>query len=86
MVQQPLTYWFLIIYDGFLYTRVFKTEPQILKTDKEVHVLNLSQPGNVILNQIVNFTLYGHQLAPDIVIAHQGFNDVVNGPFLILIF
>ena len=64
---------------AFSIQEYLRLNPQILKTDKEVHVLNLSQPGNVILNQIVNFTLYGHQLAPDIVIAHQGFNDVVNG-------
>jgi len=50
-----------------------------LGIQKQVIVLNLSQPGNVLLNHISNFTLYGFKLRPDMIISHHGFNDVVSG-------
>jgi len=50
-----------------------------LGINRPVVVLNLSQPGNVILNHILNFTLYGYALDPDIIISHGGFNDFLSG-------
>ena len=43
-----------------------------LGIEKPVHVLNLSAPGNVVLNQINTFTLFGYELNPDMVISHHG--------------
>ncbi|MBF0269672.1 MAG: hypothetical protein HQL44_13895 [Alphaproteobacteria bacterium] len=42
-------------------------------------VLNMGQHGNVVMNEIINHVLFADQLAPDIVIAHDGFNDLVYG-------
>ena len=50
-----------------------------LGIDKPVHVINMSAPGNVLLNQINTFTLFGYQLEPDMVISHHGANDVITG-------
>ena len=46
---------------------------------KPVHVLNLSQPGNVLLNQISNYMNFGYLLKPDMVISHHGANDIATG-------
>ena len=51
----------------------------LLGIDKPIHVLNMSAPGNVVLNQINTFTLFGYPLSPDIVVSHHGANDVITG-------
>ena len=48
----------------------------VLEKDKEVVVLNISQPGNLILNQITNYILFAMELKPDVVISHYGANDI----------
>lgn len=40
-------------------------------------VLNFSMLGNVVINEMINYLLYGYELSPDIVIAHDGFNDFI---------
>jgi hypothetical protein len=42
-------------------------------------VLNFSQHGNVCLNEIFNYILFAQSIKPDIVIAHDGFNDLLYG-------
>lgn len=42
-------------------------------------ILNFGLPGNVILNEISYYIMFGMELNPDIVIAHDGFNDLVYG-------
>ena len=39
----------------------------------------MAAPGNVLLNHINTFTLFGYELKPDMVISHHGANDVITG-------
>lgn len=48
------------------------------KAGKSFKVVNLSHPGNMVLNQIFNFVLFCERLKPDIVISHNGANDLVS--------
>ena len=51
-------------------------ENGLLEKNKEVVVLNISQPGNLILNQMNNYILFAMELKPDVVISHFGANDI----------
>ncbi len=42
-------------------------------------VLNFGVPGHVVLNQILTWLLFAQRLRPDVVIAHDGCNDVHYG-------
>lgn len=42
-------------------------------------VLNFSQHGNVCMNEIISYIHFCHRIKPDIVIAHDGFNDLLYG-------
>ncbi len=42
-------------------------------------VLNFAQHGNVLLNHLVTYTLFCVSLRPEIVISHDGFNDMAYG-------
>lgn len=42
-------------------------------------VINLSQNGNVVLNEMITFLLFCDQIRPDVVIARDGFNDMAYG-------
>jgi len=50
-------------------------------------VLNFGQHGNVVLNEMTTFMLFCHNIRPDIVIGHDGWNDFNYGaacdPFLL---
>lgn len=43
------------------------------------HVLNFAQQGNVVINEMLNFLLMASRWRPEVVIAHDGFNDLVYG-------
>lgn len=43
------------------------------------HVLNFGIPGGVVLNSLQHFLLFAADLRPDIVIAHDGVNDIFYG-------
>lgn len=45
----------------------------------EFTVLNFGLSGNCLLNEISTYVLFCHRLRPDVVIAHNGFNDFVYG-------
>lgn len=45
-------------------------------TGRRFKLVNLSQPGNTTLNQIVNYVLFCHRLQPDLVVSHNGANDI----------
>ncbi len=47
--------------------------------DTRFTVLNFSQHGNVCMNEIITFMQFCHRIKPDIVIAHDGFNDLLYG-------
>ena len=47
--------------------------------NKPFKVVNICHPGNVVLNQIINYLLFGSMLKPDFVISHSGVNDSVFG-------
>ena len=47
--------------------------------DLRFTVLNFGMHGHVALNEILAYTLYCHRLRPDVVIAHDGFNDLAYG-------
>jgi len=42
-------------------------------------VLNFSTPGAVVLNELLSFITFCHRIKPDIVIAHDGYNDMYYG-------
>jgi hypothetical protein len=50
-------------------------------------VLNFGIDGHVVIQEIITYMLFGHAVRPDIVIAHDGYNDVHAGlqddPFLV---
>ena len=43
--------------------------------EKRFRVINFSQPGNMLLNQIFNFVLHGERFKLDFVICHNAVND-----------
>ena len=45
------------------------------KVRKKFRVINLSQPGNLVLNQIFNYILFGDQLGLSLVSSHNPVND-----------
>jgi len=45
----------------------------------EFTVLNFGQHGNVVLNQLLTYQLFVYDLKPEVVIAHDGFNDLAYG-------
>jgi len=47
--------------------------------DLSFTVLNFAQHAAVVINGILNYLLLCHRLKPDVVIAHDGFNDMFNG-------
>lgn len=47
--------------------------------DQRFTVLNFGQHGNVVLNQILTYLLFVQDLRPDVVISHDGFNDLAYG-------
>jgi len=56
------------------------SDSDLLKiSQKKFKVVNLSQRGNLVLNQIFNYILFCHKLKPEIVISHNGDNDLVMG-------
>ena len=48
-------------------------------TGRSYRVVNMGQHGNVVLNEMLTYLLRGERLRPDIVIAHDGFNDLTYG-------
>ena len=46
------------------------------RVGKPFKVVNLSHPGNMLLNQIISFTLFCENMKPDMVISHNGANDL----------
>jgi len=48
------------------------------KVQQRFKVINLSHPGNLVLNQVINYILFCHKMNPDIVISHNGANDLVS--------
>ena len=57
------------------------------KLGKPIKIFNLSQPGNLVLNQIMNFIQFGHLIEPHLVICHSAANDLctmqMNDPVLV---
>lgn len=49
------------------------------KNEMKFTVLNYGMHGNIILNQITNYILYVAKLKPDLVISHDGWNDMAYG-------
>lgn len=49
--------------------------------DLEFTVLNFGQHGNVVLNELTTYLLFVQSLRPDVVLAHDGFNDLMYGQF-----
>ncbi|MGE0564500.1 MAG: hypothetical protein AB7O50_08305 [Pseudolabrys sp.] len=45
----------------------------------QVNVVNFGISGQTILNELLNYILFCHRLKPDVVIAHDLFNDLVDG-------
>ncbi len=55
-------------------------DPELRRVvDKPFKTVNISHPGNVVLNQVINYILFGSLLNPDFVISHSGVNDSVFG-------
>ena len=58
-----------------------KNTELIKKVNKKFKVINMGQPANVIMQQIVHFMCFGHQIKPEIVITHSGAGDFHHGQF-----
>lgn len=62
---------------------------ELLNKDSNIKitVMNLSLSGQMLLNQVTTYILMCHKLKPDMVISHDGYNDLVTGmindPFLL---
>jgi len=54
-------------------------EELLAKTGKKFKVVNLSHPGNVLINQIINYLLFCQRLNPDVVVSHYASNDLCTG-------
>ncbi|RMD85753.1 MAG: hypothetical protein D6808_04725, partial [Candidatus Dadabacteria bacterium] len=46
------------------------------RVGKQFKVVNLSHPGNMLLNQIISYIIFCEQIKPDMVISHNGANDL----------
>ena len=53
----------------------------VATSDHGMHftVLDFGLPGNVVLNEIITYLLHCQDIRPDIVVAHDGFNDLFYG-------
>lgn len=55
--------------------------------NKKVKIINLSQPGNLVLNQVMNCVQFSHLIKPDMIISHAAANDLctmqMNDPCLV---
>lgn len=49
------------------------------QTGEQVTVLNFGMHGNIVINEIMSFILYCNKFKPDVVIAHDGWNDFAYG-------
>lgn len=50
-----------------------------LKGFKKFSILNFSQQGALIINQLISYQLYCFEIRPNLVISHDGWNDLING-------
>jgi len=93
-VGRPNTHKLIAVFGGSsawsldcLYNEMFsfKLEEKLNKHSKDngweqtFSVLNFGQHGHVLLNELFTYILFCHELKPDIVIAHDGFNDFLYG-------
>ena len=62
-----------------LEVKLNKSEDLRKKFGKKFKVLNFAQPANTLLNQIINYTIFGSQINPDLVISHSGVCDLQYG-------
>jgi hypothetical protein len=81
--------WSIYCYDDEVFTHRLEKILNSRYADEGVTftVLNFGLPGNVVLNEIITYVLHCHRLQPDIVVAHDGFNDLFYGltsdPYLV---
>ena len=73
--------WSIFCYDHEVFTKRLE---QKLNEDQANQgltftVLNFGLPGNIILNESIAYLLHCHHIKPDIVIGHDGFNDMFYG-------
>jgi hypothetical protein len=63
-----------------MYTKVMERRLNELSAERaaglKFTVLNFGQPGNVTLNEIFHYVLFCHRIRPDIVVSHDGANDL----------
>lgn len=52
---------------------------EVKESGQKVSVLNFGVSGHTVLNEMMSWLLFCHKLKPDIVIAHDAFNDLANG-------
>ena len=83
--------WSIYCYDNEVFTHrleeVLNDRCRISDHGTHFTVLNFGLPGNVVLNEIITYLLHCQDIRPDIVVAHDGFNDLFYGltsdPFLV---
>ena len=93
-VGRPNTHKLIAVFGGSsawsldcLYSEMFsyKLEEKLNKHSKDngweqtFSILNFGQHGHVLLNELFTYLLFCYELRPDIVIAHDGFNDFIYG-------
>ena len=71
----------LIVQDTFAakLNERLSADPHVIEKNLKISVVNFSQEAALVLNQTMSFTLFCHRLRPDIVISHDGWNDLANG-------
>lgn len=75
--------WSIFCYDHEVFTHLLEeklnADAKSRSTGQRFTVLNFGLPGNVVLNEMITYMLHCQLLSPDVVIGHDGFNDMFYG-------
>ena len=50
-----------------------------IKKFKKFTILNFSQQASLVINQLISYQLFCFEISPNLVISHDGWNDLING-------
>lgn len=75
--------WSMLCLHHQMYTEVMQQRLNTYCRDNNIDlsftVLNFGQHGHVVMNEMLSYTNYCWDLRPDVVVAHDGYNDAVYG-------
>lgn len=61
------------------YIKILENKLNKLSNGNRYSVLNFAIPGHVVMNEMLTYLFFVYDLKPDLVIAHDGFNDLTCG-------